>query len=453
MSGIFKKNDIRGVYPDQLNEELTERIGYLFSTYLKSNSAVAIAVDSRLSSNEIRDALVIGLNKGGIITYNLGLGPTPLTYFVANMNENITASIMITASHNPKDWNGIKFCDQEGLAYNYENLYSKLDNEIGSVVLPDIEIDNKLIRDGALLTFQYYAYLENKFSFSSKLKVLIEYGNGAVGKFNQVLDKLGCEVTSLREFPDGNFPTMIPDPTKESTFKFIKDKMETEKFDIGIAFDGDGDRVGFMLSNGTLISPDKVVMLFSQAIIDRKENCLTLMDVKMSQASREYIQSQGGSVQLTQTGHSWVHKKLIETNADLAAELSSHYYFEDEYLGFDDGLYAALRFLQIIDISKQKDSDIVDIVNQLPGYHSSPEYRESMPQARQDRIVEALKEFTTQLNGSLITIDGIRGEFENGWFLARKSGTEEALSYRIEGKTESDFEDLKRQVLSIINDN
>ncbi|MCE7733228.1 MAG: phosphomannomutase/phosphoglucomutase [Candidatus Heimdallarchaeota archaeon] len=453
MSGIFKKNDIRGVYPEQLNEELAEKIGYIFSTYLKPNSAIAIAIDSRLSSNEICDALVIGLNKGGIITYNLGLGPTPLTYFVANMNENIAASIMITASHNPKDWNGIKFCDQDGLAYNFENLYSRLENEIGSIILPKKEIDHKLIRDGALLTFQYFAYLENKFSFKAKLKILVEYGNGSVGNFNQVLEKLGCEVTSFREFPDGNFPTMIPDPTKESTFKFIQDKMKTGEFDIGIAFDGDGDRVGFMLPNGILVSPDKVVMLFSKEIIDRKQSCLTLMDVKMSQASREYIQSQGGSVQLTQTGHSWVHKKLIETQADLAAELSSHYYFEDEYLGFDDGLYAALRFLQIIDISKQRDLDIVDVINQLPSYYSSPEFRESMPKERQDRIVEALKEFTTRLNGSLITIDGIRGEFEYGWFLARKSGTEEALSYRIEGKTKSDFEHLKREVLSIINDN
>ncbi|MFV2013968.1 MAG: phosphomannomutase/phosphoglucomutase [Candidatus Heimdallarchaeota archaeon] len=453
MSGIFKKNDIRGVYPDQLNEEIVEKIGYLFSTYLKPQSAIAIAVDSRLSSNEIRDALVIGLNKGGIITYNLGLGPTPLTYFVATMNENIDASVMITASHNPKDWNGIKFCDQDGLAYNYENLFIRFEEEVGTIVLPEKELDHKLIRDGSLLAFQYFAYLENKFTFSSKLKVLIEYGNGSVGRFNQVLAKLGCEVVAFREEPDGNFPTMIPDPAKEYTFEFIKEKMKDEEFDVAIAFDGDGDRIGFMLSDRKILSPDKVVMLFSKEIVDRKQTCLTLMDVKMSQASREYIESVGGSVQLTQTGHSWVHKKLIETRADLAAELSSHYYFEDEYLGFDDGLYTALRFLQIIDISKQRGVSILDVVNQLPIYYSSPEYRVSMSNERQDRIIKALKEFTTQHNGRLITIDGIRGEFENGWFLARKSGTEEALSYRIEGKTESDFEHLKTDVLSIINGN
>jgi phosphomannomutase/phosphoglucomutase len=369
------------------------------------------------------------------------------------MNDDIDAAIMITASHNPKDWNGIKFCDDEGLAYNYENLYGILENQIDEIEVPDIELDHKLIRDGALFSSQYFAYLESKFVFETKLKVLIEYGNGSVGQFDEVLEKLNCDVDSLHNSPDGNFPAMIPDPTKEKTFNCIKKHLQDKKYDITIAFDGDGDRVGFMTPKGKLISPDHMVMLFSEDIFKKNNKVSTLMDVKMSLASIEYIESFGGEVNLTQTGHSWVHKRLIELKADIAAELSCHYYFEDDYLGFDDGLYSALRFLKILDQLKTKNEGIDDILDKLPKYYSSPEFRDSISTERQNKIIEALKNYTLHQNGKLITIDGIRGEFDNGWFLARKSGTEEALSYRIEGKTELDFENLKNEVLSIINDN
>ncbi|OLS25423.1 MAG: Phosphomannomutase/phosphoglucomutase [Candidatus Heimdallarchaeota archaeon LC_2] len=453
MTGIFKKNDIRGIYPSELNDENIEKIGFVFAQFLGSNSRVAIAIDSRLSSSNVRNALIRGMNRNRIITFDLGLGPTPLTYFVAKLNEEIDAAIMITASHNPKDWNGIKFCNSDGLSYNYENLYKMLEEKVKNIELQTTELNQDLIRNGSHLSFQYFDYLENKFSYQSKLKILIEYGNGSVGKFTDVLEKLGCITKSIRKNPDGNFPTLIPDPTKEKTFEEIKIELDLNQYDIAIAFDGDGDRVGFMLPNKELISPDKVVMLFANDIIMKKGSVLVLMDVKMSSASKEYIEKKGGKVLLTQTGHSWVHKKLIETNADLAAELSSHYYFEDEYYGYDDGLFSALRMLVIIDNLKKKGKNLSEVIQELPSYQASPEYRMAMSEDRQDKIIEELKAFAIENDGQLIEIDGIRGEFNHGWFLARKSGTESALSFRIEGKTELDFNELKNQVLTIINDN
>lgn len=450
IGSIFKKNDIRGVYPTELDESIAMKIGYIFGKKIGEEKNVVLAGDCRISTPSIKTAIIHGLNAAGVNTFDMGMGPTPMVYFIAKTVDFIDAGIIVTASHNPKQYNGIKICDSEGLSYNDVSLFNEIKLQLNEVNVAANNAKN-LNNDGLDLANQYFTYLSDNFELRNKIRVIVDYGNGAVGEFSAVLENIGCDVTSIRREPNGDFPSIIPDPTKEKTFGEIKSKFNTGVYDIGIAFDTDGDRVGFMTPKNTIISPDLIVMLFGEYIMREKEAGIIIFDLKMSKASADFLEEKGVKIEYSQTGHSWVHKKLIETQADLAAELSCHYYFENGYYGFDDGLYSALRFLLILDQLISDGNDIDSKLNDLPKYHSTPEYRVKMPYGVQDTIIEKLKDYTQSRSGKIIDLDGVRGEFDDGWFIARKSGTEEALSYRIESKTEDGFINLKQDVLEIIN--
>jgi phosphomannomutase/phosphoglucomutase len=454
VAGIFKKNDIRGKFDIDLSLEIIEKIGYSFAVILGPGKRIVLAGDSRLSTPQVKIAISRGLVKGGSIVYDIGLGPSPMVYFISRIEEEISAGIMITASHNPPDHNGIKICNGLGETFHFDNLYNRIEESIprisqldeidvikGGGVLPKIDLANK-----------YFNYLKDQFSFSSKLKIAIEYGNGASGRFSEVLKKLGCSVYSIRDEMDGNFPSLVPDPVKEYTYQKLREALENDEYDILLAFDVDGDRIGFMTPMKEIISPDKIIMLFAKELLDRTGSAKILIDVKISKASIDYITQIGGQVSLTQVGHSWVHENLKKSGSHIAGELSCHYYFQDKYFGFDDGLYAALRMIDIINKIKSAGKSFQDEVNQLPSYSSTPEYRDAIPNTTQEIILSRLEEFTKEKGGRIINIDGVRGEFENSWFIARKSGTEEALSYRIEGKTDVDLENLKTKILKIIKE-
>ncbi|MDH5646101.1 MAG: hypothetical protein OEZ01_08845, partial [Candidatus Heimdallarchaeota archaeon] len=252
---------------------------------------------------------------------------------------------------------------------------------------------------------------------------------------------------------NGNFPTLLPDPTKAKTFDLIKEKFtkDREIYHIGIAFDGDGDRIGFITIDNEILSPDKVGMIFSKNICQNQQQPKILIDVKISAATKEYIEKHGGVVELTKVGHSWVHEKLININAALAIELSGHYYFNDRYYGFDDGLYAGLRMLEILDNFISNNESFTDHIINLPSYFSTPEFRKSMPADKQQKILKDLEIFVENTNGVLLNIDGIRGEYSDGWFIARMSGTESALSYRVEGKNNENRDKLLKSLEDIIS--
>ncbi|MHA2170991.1 MAG: phosphomannomutase/phosphoglucomutase [Candidatus Kariarchaeaceae archaeon] len=453
VAGVFKKNDIRGTFDVTLTTELIIKIGYVISQILGENKTVVIAGDSRLSTPNVKESIAKGLTAGGYRVYDAGIGPTPMVYFISKRQKDIELGIMITASHNPPGDNGIKICDENGHAYHYDNLYQQIESQVKDYPsLHDIPIREDSKRHPRYdLADEYYEYLFDQFTFKNRLAVAVEFGNGAAGKFVDVLKKLNCQVLSIREKPDGNFPTLLPDPMKEVTYDELVIALQSGDYDIGLAFDGDGDRIGFITAQGKIIPPDLVIMIFAGERLEKYGSANILIDVKISKAAIDYIERKGGNVNLTQVGHSWVHENLLKTKSDIAAELSCHYYFEDEYFGFDDGLYAGLRFLRILDTLKEKNQSIEDLITELPMYASTKEFREPMPTTKQENILKNLMEFTNDNKGKLITIDGIRGEFENSWFIARKSGTEEALSYRIEGKTVKDRDRLLQQVKDIIN--
>ncbi len=290
MAGIFKKNDIRGTFGETLTIQIAQKIGYVFAKILGMEKQVVIAGDSRLSTPALKNAISSGLIQGGCIVNDIGMGPTPMIYFTARTNQEIDAGIMVTASHNPPKDNGIKICDGSGASYQYDNLYSKIEREITNV--PSIDrnqsIDRKIIIRNDLYK-KYFNFLENQFSFPSKLKIAVEYGNGAAGKFSNILRKFGFDVTSIREHPDGNFPTLLPDPVKDRTYSKLLETFKDNNFDIGLAFDGDGDRIGFITSQGDIISPDKIIMIFAENLINKTGKAKILIDVKISKATFDYI--------------------------------------------------------------------------------------------------------------------------------------------------------------------
>ncbi len=457
MAGIFKKNDIRGIWNETLTPKIGFLTGYYFASKLGDHPTITIGGDSRLSTPELIDAISAGMKYAGATVYKLGLGPTPMIYFSCSANEGIVGGLIVTASHNPKEYNGIKICDSIGAAYHYDNLYADIEEFVGRFVtneayINDLSEKTGKVIDGLYLKREYYKYLTENFKFENRIKILVEFGNGAAGAFEDILVELGCDVKSIRKNPDGNFPTLLPDPSKMISYDKIKEiLMDNSDFDICLAFDGDGDRIGFMTAKGDLISPDKIIMLYAKDILEEFSDAQIIIDVKVSKATQELIKDAGGRPVISQVGHSWVHEKIIELNAEFAGELSGHYYFNDNYYGFDDALYSALRFLKIIDGFKSHNKILEEEILALPEYSSTREYREHIPFDIQDRILVELSNYIRNENGKLITIDGIRGEFDNGWFIARKSGTEELLSYRVEGITENDKNMILDKVKSIID--
>jgi phosphomannomutase/phosphoglucomutase len=457
MAGIFKKNDIRGIWNETLTPKIGFLTGYYFASKLGDKPAITIGGDSRLSTPELINAISAGMKYAGATVYNLGLGPTPMIYFSCSANEGIVGGIIVTASHNPKEYNGIKICDSIGAAYHYDNLYVDIEEFVDRFVkneayMTDLSEKIGQVLEGQYLKKEYYKYLIDNFDIKNSLRILIEFGNGAAGAFEDILLELGCDVTSIRRNPDGNFPTLLPDPSKLISYDKIKEKLkENSEYDICLAFDGDGDRIGFMTSKGDLISPDKIIMLYANDILEEFSDAQIIIDVKVSKATQELIKDAGGRPIISQVGHSWVHEKIIELDAEFAGELSGHYYFNDNYYGFDDALYSALRFLKIIDGFKSQNKQLEDVILALPEYSSTREFREHIPYEIQDKILIELSNYIKSENGELITIDGVRGEFDNGWFIARKSGTEELLSYRVEGITDNDKNIILNKVKSIID--
>jgi phosphomannomutase len=296
VAGVFKKNDIRGTFDVTLTTELIIKIGYVISQILGENKTVVIAGDSRLSTPNVKESIAKGLTAGGYRVYDAGIGPTPMVYFISKRQKDIELGIMITASHNPPGDNGIKICDENGHAYHYDNLYQQIESQVKDYPsLHDIPIREDSKRHPRYdLADEYYEYLFDQFTFKNRLAVAVEFGNGAAGKFVDVLKKLNCQVLSIREKPDGNFPTLLPDPMKEVTYDELVIALQSGDYDIGLAFDGDGDRIGFITAQGKIIPPDLVIMIFAGERLEKYGSANILIDVKISKAAIDYIERKGG---------------------------------------------------------------------------------------------------------------------------------------------------------------
>jgi len=431
---IFRKYDIRGVADRDLTPEVVNEIGRAYGTYIKrcQKKKAFIGMDARLSSSRIKRNLIAGITSTGIDIIDLGLIPTPVLYFAINYYEE-DSGVMVTGSHNPKEYNGLKLCVNKTSIYGEEiqklkEMIEKEDFEKGE---GKIEQRNPIP--------DYLKYLQTKFKFKKRFRIAVDPGNGAVGVLiERLFSSFGFDVKYINLKPDGNFPVHLPDPTIPKFMEELSKIVKEEKRDIGIGYDGDGDRIGIIDEEGNLIYGDRLLALLASEVLEKNPGAKIIFDVKCSEGIVEYIKKKDGIPIMYKTGHSLLKAKMREENAPMAGEMSGHIFFKDEYFGFDDAIYASLRVLRIMD---KKEKKITQLLSEIPSYISTPEIRIACPDKIKFDVVERLKKEFEGFN--VITIDGLRVVTEKGWGLVRASNTQPVLVLRFEAKKEKDLEDIK----------
>ncbi|ATN85608.1 phosphomannomutase/phosphoglucomutase [Coxiella burnetii] len=432
---LFRAYDIRGpVTSEALTPGLAYAVGLSIGSEAREQGQKAIVVgrDGRLSGPKLTAALIQGLCETGLAVLNFGLVPTPLVYFATNRLET-NSGVMVTASHNPGHHNGFK------IVLNGKTLRSE---EIATIRTRILErrfvkghgavVDVDIIED-------YESYITKHIQLDRPLKVVVDCGNGIAGKVAPALyRKLGCEVVELFCEVDGHFPNHHPDPTIPANLTDLIHKVKETQADLGLAFDGDADRLGIVTDKGEIIWPDRQMMLFSMDVLSRLPGSDIVFDVKCSRSLAEIIKKYGGNPVMWRTGHSILKAKLFEIGAPLAGEMSGHIFFKDEWFGFDDGIYVGARLLRIISQTNQRTSEIFA---ELPDSVNTPELKLPMTEEKKQPFMQALLKKADFGNAKLITIDGLRVEFEDGWGLIRPSNTSPYLILRFEADTE---EKLKR---------
>ena len=434
---IFREYDIRGIYPEEINEDVINLIAKAIS--IKCNkediSEICIGRDGRLSGESLLDSLSVSLSNFGINVTNIGLTSTPLLYFAAKKNE-YKSGVMITGSHNPKNYNGVK------LVINDKPVS-------GSEILQLINEKELFSKDPGQITFkdireEYLQEVKKNIHIKSEIKVVIDCGNGAAGCIApQLFKSLGCEVIELFSEVDGSFPNHHPDPGKIENLTDLISKVEETKADLGLAFDGDGDRVGLVTNLGKIVFPDKIMMLLSKDILATKKGSI-IFDVKCSNSLADIIADNGGEPIMSPTGHFHIKNNIRKYDPLLAGEMSGHIFFNDKWYGFDDGHYSGARIIELI---SKNNRSISELENELPLLHSTPELNIDMADDKKFKIIEDFSE-QCSLNGEKITIDGLRINFDKGWGLLRASNTTPKLVLRFEGASIDDLNQIKDDFLN-----
>ena len=428
---IFKTYDIRGKFPQDFSSTTAMYIGKCLGNHFGIDRNIVIGGDVRISTPLIKSALTTGLLEAGCNVLDVGICTTPTIYFLAVNNKEIKGGIMVTASHNPIDYNGIKVCNEDGISFHINNLFQEIKRKLKEnlVFSAPVMSYGKQLNPTSINNAQYWSYQNKYFNPSSKMTVGVEIGNGTCFPILSLLESKGLVVKSLHSEPDGRFPVMIPDPAKESSLKFLQELIKEQKIDIGIGFDADGDRIGFVDEKGNIVKPDQIIMLFGKYLLEKRPNSEILIDIKTSRATYEYLTNIGATDNFTKVGHSWIHETLLKKGAILAGELSGHYYFGLDYYGFDDAVFSALKMIEILSKSHKSFSELL---KQLPSYPSTEEIRIHCPEDIKSKVVSNLVEQLKKEAINFITIDGIRAEYEDGWILIRQSGTEPVISARAE---------------------
>ena len=434
---IFREYDIRGEYPNQINEDVVKKIGFAISHKCIDLGIDEICVgrDGRISGKPLLDALIEGIVESGINVLNIDLATSPLLYYAAKKNKH-KSGVMITGSHNPKNHNGIKLVINDNPVSGKEILGLISKGKPTSSVLGDAEELN--VKDS------YIEEVVNSTEINSNLKIVIDCGNGAAGFIApELYKKLGCEVIELFSEVDGNFPNHHPDPGKVENLKDLINEVHNQKADLGLAFDGDGDRVGLVTDKGEIIFPDKIMMMLSKDILT-KEKGSVIFDVKCSDSLIKIIEEYGGTPIMSPTGHFHIKNGIKKHNPLLAGEMSGHIFFNDKWYGFDDGHYSGVRIIEMI--SKENKS-ISSMNEKLPKLYSTPELNIDVTDDDKFKIIEKFAQ-NCQLDGEKITIDGLRINFNNGWGLLRASNTTPKLVLRFEGDSNESLINIKESFLS-----
>jgi len=424
-AGIFRAYDIRGITTSNLTEDVVYWIGRAFAAeaLAKSQSRVAVGRDGRHSSEPLQTSLTRGLTEGGVDVMCIGEVPTPVLYYATHVLDTGTG-IMITGSHNPPEYNGLKM--MIGGVTLAEDMIQELYRRLCDNDLSEGEGESEQIN----VSDSYIDKVLEDVAVAQPPKVVVDCGNGVAGSLApRLLRELGCEVIELYCEVDGDFPNHHPDPAEPENLEDLQTVVQAENADIGLAFDGDGDRLGVVTNSGNIIWPDKVIMLFAQDIVSRNPGADIIYDVKCSRHLNTIISDLGGRPIMWKTGHSHMKAKLKETGALLAGEFSGHICFGERWYGFDDALYSAVRLMEILG-SEAGTSD--QVFEQFPTTFTTPEIKITTTESEKFKIMEQLNAQADFGEGTLTTIDGIRVDFSDGWGLIRPSNTSPVLSLRFE---------------------
>jgi phosphomannomutase len=452
---IIRAYDIRGIYGQTLFDRDAFFVGKSFAAFLISQKKkkISVACDGRVSSPALKAQLIAGLLESGLEVIDVGLGPTPMLYFSV-YNLDCDAGIMVTGSHNPKDHNGFKMMLKERPFFGDDILnLAKITAEgkfvegAGSLEEQSVEADyiERLLAD-CIIAESESALLDelDEFAPKKKLKIAWDNGNGAAGAImKKISQRIAADHILLFEEIDGTFPNHHPDPTVPKNLADLIKVVLDEGCDLGIAFDGDGDRIGVVDGQGEIIWGDQLMVFFAREILAEKKGATIIADVKASNVLFEEIARAGGKPVMWKTGHSFVKAKMKETKAALAGEMSGHIFFADKYFGFDDALYAAIRIINIV----EKSSESLSAMRKaLPQTFSTPEIRIECSEEKKFGIVEDLKKNLKKSGLIFDEIDGIRVTTNKGWWLIRASNTQPVLVARCEAGSKKDLEELKKNV-------
>jgi phosphomannomutase/phosphoglucomutase len=427
---IFKAYDVRGVVGRTLTPDIVEGIGQAIGSEARDRgqSAVAIGRDGRLSGPELAAALARGLQKSGVDVVDVGMVATPVLYFAAHELKT-HSGVMVTGSHNPPDYNGLK------MVLGGETLAGEAIQKLRQRLVTG----ELLSGNGALRTADvgeaYLARVAGDVKLARPMKVVVDCGNGVAGAFApELYRRMGCDLVERFCDVDGTFPNHHPDPSVPKNLEDVRRALETTDAELGLAFDGDGDRLGVVTKDGHIIYPDRQLMLFAADVLSRNPGAQVIFDVKSTRNLAPWIESHGGKPVLCKTGHSFIKAKMKETGALLAGEMSGHIFFKERWYGFDDGIYAGARLLEFL--SRQK--DVTGTLNGIPDAVSTPELQIRLNEGENYTLIDELQK-TAKFPGAenVITLDGLRVEYKDGFGLARSSNTTPVVVLRFEADDEA----------------
>ena len=443
---IFREYDIRGIYNEEMDDETAYHIGRAFGTKLNQigKKSTVLGYDNRLSSVNLEKNLLKGLVDSGIEVLRLGLVTTPMCYFAANYYE-VNASMMITASHNPKEYNGFKF------SYNgIHNAYGASVKEIYDIIqkgeytegigsIKEVNIENA-----------YIDLVLNKLNLGKrKIKVVYDCGNGTTSIIaDKIFSKLDIESIGICNESDGNFPNHHPDPCVYTNLTMLKEKVLETHADIGIGYDGDGDRVGFIDNMGNMIETDKFMIIMWRYLYDKVDNKAGLFDVKCTKALEDELIKLGIKPVEYRTGNSYTRAASAEGDYPLSGELSGHVYFRDKWPGYDDGIYAGMRFIELLSHTDKSSSELLDGINK---YYSTEEIKVKVDDTKKFDIIDKIVEYSQDKGYNTLTIDGCKAKFDDGFALVRASNTGPNITMRFEAKTEERLRELQDEFTNELN--
>ena len=449
-ASIFRAYDIRGIVDADITEDTIRLLGKSIGSEAleKGEQSLFVGRDGRLSSPALSEALVEGLLSTGIHVINIGLVPTPVLWFACHTEESSRSGVMVTGSHNPKQYNGLKIMIA-GDTLSGEGVLALRNRLIRNAIEQGSGEESK-----AEFKEKYINHIAEDVILATPMTIVLDSGNGAAGEIApELFEELGCNTISLFSEIDGNFPNHHPDPSREENLEALKNAVKENNADLGIAFDGDGDRIGIVTPSGKVIWPDRLMMLYAKDLLVRNPGADIIFDVKCSRRLPELITNLGGRPLMWKTGHSMIKGKLKEMNAALAGEMSGHIFFNDRWFGFDDALYCGARLLEILSTESE---GVEQVFADLPENLATPEILIPVPEDRKFQIIKSLEEKGQFGSGKVNTIDGVRVDFPKAWGLVRASNTTPALTARFEAHNEEALEQIKglfQKQLQMVDEN